>query len=79
MPYGIGTRRLVVAFWRALLAALVMVVLLAILDQHLSTGWRMFVLEPSRTCIPALSAFSVALGLAADSDVRFAGLFEPKE
>jgi len=70
MPYGIGTRRLVVAFWRALLAALVMVVLLAILDQHLSTGWRMFVLERALKAAWAATAAlfaGIAAGLILDS------------
>jgi len=45
MAHGIGTRRFALAFWRALIGAIAMVVALAILERHLSTGWRMFVLE----------------------------------
>jgi hypothetical protein len=65
MPYGIGPRRFAVAFWRALVAALAIVVLLAILDQHLSTGWRMLVLERALKAVWAATAALFA-GIAAE-------------
>jgi hypothetical protein len=70
MPYGIGTRRFAIAFWRAVLSAVAMLVVLAILEQHLSTGWRMFVLERVLKALWAATAAifaGVGAGLVLDA------------
>ena len=70
MPYGIGTRRFAMAFWRALLSAVAIVAALAVLEQHLSTGWRMFVLERALKAAWAATAAifaGVGAGLVLDA------------
>jgi hypothetical protein len=63
MAYGIRPQSFAVAFWRALAGAIVILLLLAILNQRLSTGWRMFVLARGLRAIWAASiAMMVGIG-----------------
>ncbi len=58
MAYGIKPRSFASAFWRALVSAIVILLVLAILNQRLSTGWRMFVLDRA---LKALWAATIAM------------------
>jgi len=70
MAYGIQPRSFAIAFWRALALALVAIIALGITVEHVSTGWRMFVLARGLRSVWAASAAMIAgigAGLALDA------------
>jgi hypothetical protein len=63
MAYGIRPRSFAIAFWRALAGAIVVLLVLAILNQRLSTGWRLYVLARAlRAVWAATLAMIVGIG-----------------
>jgi hypothetical protein len=70
MTYGIRPRSFAFAFWRAIALAFIAVVALGIIAQHVSTGWRMFVLARGLRSVWAATASiiaGIAAGLALDA------------
>jgi hypothetical protein len=73
MAHGIRPRSFAVAYWRALAGAIVVLVVLAILNQRLSTGWRLFVLVRALRAIWAATIamlVGIGAGLLLDATVR---------
>src|SRR5579875_1011341 len=70
MAYGIRPRSFAFALWRAIALALIAVVALGIITQHVSTGWRMFVIARGLRSVWAATAAivaGIAAGLALDA------------
>lgn len=73
MAHGIRPRSFAIAFWLALAAAIVVLLLLAILNQRLSTGWRLYVLARALRAVWAATIAMIAgsaAGLLLDAMIR---------
>lgn len=64
MAYGIRPHSFAVAFWRALVSAIVVLLVLAALNQRLSTGWRLYVLARALRAIWA-ATIAMMVGISA--------------
>ncbi len=73
MAYGIRPRSFAIAFWRALASAIVVLLVLAILNQRLSTGWRLYVLARALRAVWAATIamiVGIGAGLLLDATIR---------
>lgn len=64
MAHGIRPRSFAIAFWQALAAAIVVLLVLAILNQRLSTGWRLYVLARALRAVWAATIAMIAATVA---------------
>ena len=72
MAYGIRPRTFAIAFWRAIASSILILLVLAILNQRLSTGWRMFVLDRALKAVWAATIaiiIGIGVGLMLDAAV----------
>jgi hypothetical protein len=73
MAYGIRPRSFASALWRALAGAIVVLLVLAILNQRLSTGWRLYVVARALRAVWAATIAMIVgtgAGLLLDAMIR---------
>lgn len=73
MAHGIRPRSFAIAFWLALAGAIVVLLVLAILNQRLSTGWRLYVLVRALRAVWAATIAMIvgtSAGLLLDAMIR---------